>query len=789
MKHKLSIFLSIALLWASAAFGYSGSGSIWAQPKGYYTLVFFDGDSTGFGRARDLCIKRGGGLITLGPGTENVVTTYPSSSGLLVIKQWITGLTVDPLNSGTSTSNITSVKTYGAVGDGITDDTNSVLAAITATATGNRLYFPTGTYKLSTWTVQTINKVFSVIGDGIGNSIIKGTIGNSFFSCTKDIEVSGLTFDTWGTVFDFSSVSTILENVYIHDIEVKNYNRGLYASSATVGIGISNLKIFHNKFKSGLQYPIYFSLAKLEEVQIINNKSQGSTQRGINLGNNTEAFANDRGLYTITGNTIDSVTAIQPNSSLGIAVYGWRAIIEGNTIRNVYKTSDSLTVDLDATDANGIYTKCRFTTIAHNVIVDGGQSEAFINVKGIARDETATTSPKGYGVVVDGNILIDTGTTGRLTKAVKMACSEVKVVNNYIEGHTDVGVYTDSDGAHDYLVENNFFKNIRGNSAITIFGKGKRIRLLYNTIDSVANSYNPAAQNSGIKIQKSGGGDVDIVGNHINSIRDTGTTPVGILIKPSVVISPMRVADNHIEGATYGIQFSSNAPDSVIVRDNYGRNILTNMLQYTVTPTHLTDASVIDTDVLNFNGANVGEMVNSTNPQTLRVYNTFTDASNYERIAIQANSSNSRIAVQNAGTGVARALEFETGGVQSWRITTGGTFTPMTDNAYDIGTKTTFRVRDLFMSKRIYLDYTNTATIGAVTISKPSGRFNIGTGQTSVVVTNTLVTAASHILVVASQNDATGRVVNVVPAAGSFTVNCIAPTADMSIDFVLINSD
>jgi hypothetical protein len=90
---------------------------------------------------------------------------------------------------------------------------------------------------------------------------------------------------------------------------------------------------------------------------------------------------------------------------------------------------------------------------------------------------------------------------------------------------------------------------------------------------------------------------------------------------------------------------------------------------------------------------------------------------------------------------------------------------------------------------QLFVDYTNTATVGAVTINKAAGRVNIAAAGTSVVVTNSLVTAASHVMVVMSTADATGRVTSVVPAAGSFTINTVATTAQASFDFFIINAD
>jgi hypothetical protein len=90
---------------------------------------------------------------------------------------------------------------------------------------------------------------------------------------------------------------------------------------------------------------------------------------------------------------------------------------------------------------------------------------------------------------------------------------------------------------------------------------------------------------------------------------------------------------------------------------------------------------------------------------------------------------------------------------------------------------------------KIYLDYTNTATVGAVTINKAVMRVNIAAAGTSVVVTNSLVTAASLVLCNAVTNDATARVTSVVPAAGSFTLNTVATTAQTAFGCQLTNTD
>lgn len=156
-------------------------------------------------------------------------------------------------------------------------------------------------------------------------------------------------------------------------------------------------------------------------------------------------------------------------------------------------------------------------------------------------------------------------------------------------------------------------------------------------------------------------------------------------------------------------------------------------------------------------GANTSGQRNGINAQISRLYNTYTDPSNYERLGITWSSNLLTIANEAAGTGTLRTFNLGASGKGN------------------IG--------------QVFVDYTNTSTVGAVTINKASGRVNIAASGTSVVVTNSLVTAASHVMAVMSTADSTGHVISVVPAAGSFTINTVAVTAQTSFDFFVINAD
>lgn len=65
----------------------------------------------------------------------------------------------------------------------------------------------------------------------------------------------------------------------------------------------------------------------------------------------------------------------------------------------------------------------------------------------------------------------------------------------------------------------------------------------------------------------------------------------------------------------------------------------------------------------------------------------------------------------------------------------------------------------------------STGTPGNVTINRPIGKSAIAVGAASVVITNSLVAAASHVVITPHARDATCKELIVVPAAGSFTVS------------------
>jgi len=134
-----------------------------------------------------------------------------------------------------------SVKNYGAVGDGVADDTTAIQAALNS---GGRIYFPAGTYIISSALTVTSNYT-SVVGEGL-NAIIKTTNSTADIFTLGDGTngIQGLNFSNftiWSSVnktagyafnarfvVNSSWVNVNVGSIQLHDIDGNRLYRGWY---------------------------------------------------------------------------------------------------------------------------------------------------------------------------------------------------------------------------------------------------------------------------------------------------------------------------------------------------------------------------------------------------------------------------------------------------------------------------------------------------------------------------------------------------------------------------------
>ena len=224
--------------------------------------------------------------------------------------------------------------------------------------------------------------------------------------------------------------------------------------------------------------------------------------------------------------------------------------------------------------------------------------------------------------------------------------------------------------------------------------------------------------------------------------------------------------------------------------------------------------------VLTRDAAGVLAQRNSTNAQTFNLYNTYTDASNYERGYLKWNANVLQLGTEAAGTGTSRRVTilgtttFSISGFNyfslhstygqvsrsdtgyGWASSTDSTGTPDTglsrvsSGVVGVGTGAAASVAGTLSLNAVILSKTITTpgTTGAQTINKSSGRVNFAAAAASLVVTNSLVTANSIIQCTVATNDATMKAAQVVAGSGSFTIYASAnPTAETAVNFTVTN--
>lgn len=177
-----------------------------------------------------------------------------------------------------------SVLDFGAVGDGSTDDTAAIQAAIDSLSPdGGAVWFPVGTYKVSAQINIPLAVWKPVVLSGAGNSIIESTHNGIVFNdSTGNIRVENLRFYGPGSGNTSSkAIKSFLSQGWIRGCYFKDYYVGIDIANSSgaviernqftlcdrgvqsvqVSPAFSNFAMIHNNWFDYSTYGVYFSEA------------------------------------------------------------------------------------------------------------------------------------------------------------------------------------------------------------------------------------------------------------------------------------------------------------------------------------------------------------------------------------------------------------------------------------------------------------------------------------------------------------------------------------------------
>lgn len=295
---------------------------------------------------------------------------------------------------------------------------------------------------------------------------------------------------------------------------------------------------------------IALALDIISDAHIYYNKFKTIEFVAVRLGHTTYDNQNTWSRFVVHGNTIQDIVTAENESNYGIIVYGYSASITDNKIENQTNGDDN--------DSESIYTKCRYSSIIGNTIIDGGRGEAFINIKGASR--SVVTQPQGYSVVCMGNTLKCSSTHMNLhaVAGIALATDDVLVANNLFEGFNQSAIVSNGTPYQRHHIVGNSIYGFNATNLpsgigcpinYTSCGVGNRIddnTIVFSTADTAA-------------IRIGGCGDETTMSVRRNMIRNVAGK--GILVKPTVDNKlTIWVEDNMFDDVSIAVKTETKSP-------------------------------------------------------------------------------------------------------------------------------------------------------------------------------------------------------------------------------------
>jgi hypothetical protein len=200
-------------------------------------------------------------------------------------------------------ANVVSVKAYGATGDGVTDDTVAIQAASAATPVGGILFFPRGTYLVTSRVTRATPITWAGVGAASVITYNGADIGAQFDGDDTTIQAmrfegtasSGLLFGRTATiaspqrnlrVLDCTFAGTVNQCVWLWNVD------GVRVQGCTFNTGYSIISQ-------------YDATSVSRNVIVANNHFEGWNATGVAINHHPDVAALSSG-WVITGNTFDT---------------------------------------------------------------------------------------------------------------------------------------------------------------------------------------------------------------------------------------------------------------------------------------------------------------------------------------------------------------------------------------------------------------------------------------------------------------------------------------------------
>jgi polygalacturonase len=489
----------------------------------FYDAIIQDGNQSNQGSIVDLEIGSVSGASFEQAVVFGATATFlagVSANTTVVIGQTLTVLgtiTGNTINAVTIRSKINPVHDvthpdFGAVGDGSTDDTSAIQAAIDAanTAGGGTVILPAKTFKIASASTLSLKPNVRIVGQGPRSVLF------------KSVSVTAPTI----TISNIDNAA--VENLRIHHSDIITSHGNILIGGTASNVVVQNCILDDGYAGVWIQGG--------SKIRILNNNIN-DLERGVYVGHNVAGSGADIESVIISGNDIHSIDlfdgiktsmlchniVITSNSihdcaadAIDLFVSGDRVVVSDNVLYN----NASLGLDIK-TDRAGLsissWGTAREVLVSNNII--RGNSVGGINLQAAALNDYP------YNVVCSGNMIV-----GNAGDGVSTRCPQFIISNNIIHanGTSAADNYFGIDCSasfgnttHHGVISNNVITN-NGNTASTAginVGASTSVTITGNVFDQIVLPDDPHAGNSqsiGLSLI-SGSYDVSLSGNFFGS--------------------------------------------------------------------------------------------------------------------------------------------------------------------------------------------------------------------------------------------------------------------------------
>ena len=459
-----------------------------------------------------------------------------------------------------------SVKDFGAVGDGVTDDTTAIQAALNASST---VYFPTGEYQCTKTTTITVNANQHIYGDGIGLTILKG----------------------------FNSTDTGKVNLNFHDFSVEESNKPFTYTTCNK-VQVNRVKVIGDSTETS---PRGFEFIECDDCSVTNSEFV-DVQYGVywKLGASGLGFESNRGLVQGCTFKQSDVTMSYPAGIYVVAILNlvidsnhFNCTAASNNGYGIYQGDNTTQQCIELVITNNTFKDTHYSDIriarCSQVVIKGNSSRK--DARGIflysnGGNTDVVTGLHTNNVVVSDNICLGTGIH------VAGMSENFNIYNNIIDG-ASYGMrflgdsFNQTSGTHDGSNGVDTLTDSTQSWTVNDFVGGKLKNLTDGSVGSIqSNTATTITANMSSGTWDSGDvyevpvmvvKDINVINNVVKNIQKTGI--LFSYVHDAEVIGN-TITDGNLEGVT------DNTSDRVAgIYTNVGQNI-----------------SMYDNKISNFNG-------------------------------------------------------------------------------------------------------------------------------------------------------------------------------------------